>query len=91
MTERPHLMTANEAAQWLGLSRMYLDSIRREGRGPMFIRIGIRIYYDQADLVAWLATLKQRDNKGTPLWGAAAEKHGASVVKGPSLVKGDAA
>lgn len=87
MSDAPQLMTIAQAAEWLGVSIGYLNTLRRKGEGAPFLKLGIRIYYDQADLTAWLQTLKRRNNQGITLWGAAAVKHGATVVSPPILVK----
>jgi predicted DNA-binding transcriptional regulator AlpA len=50
----PKLLNVNEAAERLGLSVSYLNKARLTGSGPSFIKLGARVAYDPADLVAWL-------------------------------------
>ena len=64
----PKLLNVNEAAERLGLSVSYLNKARLTGGGPAFIKIGARVAYDPADLVAWLDG--QRHNS-TSEYGAA--------------------
>ena len=45
--------TVKEAAQYLGLSKSWLDKLRRKGEGPAYFRFGRAIRYKTADLEAW--------------------------------------
>jgi excisionase family DNA binding protein len=57
------LLTATEAAEFLGLSQSSLEKYRRQGFGPAFVRVGRRaIRYPRASVEAWLA---QRCSAGT--------------------------
>lgn len=47
-----HLST-KQAAQELGISRHTLDAWRIKGIGPQFRKIGRRVLYERADLIAW--------------------------------------
>lgn len=42
-----------EAAQYLGVSKSFLDKARIYGGGPSFMRFGRAIVYSTADLDAW--------------------------------------
>jgi hypothetical protein len=42
------------AADYLGLSKTYLDKLRCFGGGPRFAKIGRRVIYRVSDLDAWL-------------------------------------
>lgn len=48
-------MSAEAAAQYLGLAKQTLARYRSEGRGPRYSRIGTRITYSRTDLDAYLA------------------------------------
>lgn len=53
-----HTLTARAAARHLGISDAWLSTLRSEGRGPPFIKIGSRCWYDPDDLDSWRATPK---------------------------------
>lgn len=38
----------------LKIDTHHLDYLRREDRGPAYYRIGGRVFYDAADLAAWI-------------------------------------
>jgi excisionase family DNA binding protein len=49
------LKTVPEAADYLRVSKSYLDKLRVYGGGPPFMRLGVRkIAYRRSDLDAWL-------------------------------------
>lgn len=48
------LVSASEAADYLGLAEQTLTNWRYRGRGPRFYRVGQLVKYDRADLDAWL-------------------------------------
>jgi len=52
------IMSVEEAAVFLGLKRSFLDNRRREGGGPNYSKLGNRIRYGRADLIAWVDSLK---------------------------------
>lgn len=56
----PRLFNVNEAAHWLGVSVSFLNKARLTGDGPVFAKVGTRVVYDQADLVAWLEASKRQ-------------------------------
>ena len=45
---------AQQAAEYMGKSRSWLDKVRSDGRGPKFRRVGGRIEYTQESLDAYL-------------------------------------
>lgn len=47
-------MTAQNAANYIGVSQKTLATMRCKGTGPKFIKIG-RVFYFQSDLDGWLA------------------------------------
>ena len=50
----PHL-TVPQAAEYLRVSKNYLDKLRVSGRGPAFVRLGRRkVLYRKSDLDEWV-------------------------------------
>lgn len=47
------LLRTEEAARYLGLSGRTLEKHRSYGTGPVYRKIGGRVVYAMADLVAW--------------------------------------
>lgn len=47
---REPMMTENDMAFYLGLSKRTLRQWRLEGRGPRFFKVGRHVRYDPADL-----------------------------------------
>lgn len=47
-------LKVQDAANYLGLSKSSLDKMRMEGRGPRYLKVGSRVFYRAADLVAYL-------------------------------------
>jgi predicted DNA-binding transcriptional regulator AlpA len=58
--EIQRLLSVSEAADRLGVSPSFLNKARSAGDGPPFVKIGARVAYDQADLVAWLDAQKRQ-------------------------------
>jgi excisionase family DNA binding protein len=55
------LKTTREAAEFLGLSSGTLPIWRCVGRYNLpFLKIGRKVYYDEADLIAWIESRKVR-------------------------------
>lgn len=52
--ESPNLLSIVELATLLGVSRTAVYSLRYEGKGPPFIRIGNRVRYRPQDVDTWL-------------------------------------
>lgn len=46
------------AAQHTGQPKSTLDKYRVYGGGPLYLKIGARVYYDTMDLDSWLASKK---------------------------------
>lgn len=52
---RALLLTTEEAAKALNLSKTWLEQLRSAGRGgPKFVRLGRAVRYRPEDLTAWL-------------------------------------
>jgi len=43
------------AADYLGLSKSFLDKARCYGGGPVFAKLGTTVIYNTSDLDAWVA------------------------------------
>jgi predicted DNA-binding transcriptional regulator AlpA len=49
------LLSTPELADWLGVSREWVEIGRSKGYGPRFVRIGPRrVRYRRADVIEWL-------------------------------------
>ena len=53
-TERKPLLTAQEAAEYLGLEYSTLEKWRGQGRGPNYVKCGGSVRYRQNDLDTWI-------------------------------------
>ena len=51
-------LTPIEAAEFLGFHEITLCQWRRQGRGPVWMRLGNRIRYRREDLDTWLESQK---------------------------------
>lgn len=49
----PGFLVTRKAAEIVGYSKSSLDQMRMQGRGPAFVRVGTRIFYQRGDLDAW--------------------------------------
>lgn len=47
-------LSVRQTADYTGLSVSTLNKLRVFGGGPVFLKLGRRIAYDQSDLDAWL-------------------------------------
>jgi len=52
-------LSADEAAQYLNLSRQTLDNWRPAGKGPPYCRLEGRVVYRLNDLDAWLESRRE--------------------------------
>ena len=57
---RKRLLDPQEASEYLRIAKQTLARWRCYGLGPCFVRIGGRIFYDMADLDAFIAARKFR-------------------------------
>ncbi len=63
MTTQQHLMTTDEAAEFLDIHPATLATWRSEGRGPRYLKVGERnVRYQQEELERWL---KAQERTGT--------------------------
>lgn len=70
MTTIPHLLadflTHSEAAAELKICERTLDRWRRLGEGPPITRLGRRVLYRRASLLAWLQAREHHGDAGAP-------------------------
>jgi len=52
------LLTVKQAAAQTTIPKSTLDKFRVYGGGPLYIKVGSRVYYDTVDLDTWLASKK---------------------------------
>jgi len=57
MENENKLFSSKEAAHYLGISDNTLRQYRINGTGPLFIKKGKRVFYQNADLNHWLTSL----------------------------------
>lgn len=48
------LLTRAEVADWLGVTRQWLDAIGSRHDAPPYVRIGRTVRYDRQAVAAWL-------------------------------------
>lgn len=51
----PELLSAEQAAELLGIHRQTLANWRVSGAGPRFIKLGARVLYSPEEITTWLA------------------------------------
>ena len=52
-------LSVEEAAEYTGLSKSYLDKLRVRGGGCPHSKIGTRILYGQSDIDAWIRSRRR--------------------------------
>ncbi|NHT75077.1 helix-turn-helix domain-containing protein [Rhizobiaceae bacterium CRRU44] len=61
-------LRVQQAAEYLGLSKSFLDKARCYGGGPVFAKLGSSVIYSTADLDSWVAerrVIAANDNRPT--------------------------
>lgn len=61
---KPRLFSRKELAALTGLSVAYFEKHRNDGKAPPITKLGGRVFYDEADVDAWLSSSRQ--NLGGP-------------------------
>lgn len=51
---RANLLTAEEFAAMLDVSMYTVESWRKKGRGPKFVRLERQVYYRNTDIIEWI-------------------------------------
>jgi len=68
---KSQLLTTKEAAEFLRLKPHTLENMRSDGKGPIFMKLGGRVFYHRADLKTWLDLWPSRRPRPGLLPGAA--------------------
>jgi len=55
-------LRVRQAAEYIGLSKSFLDKCRCYGGGPAYTKLGASVIYNTDDLDTWIATHRQADN-----------------------------
>jgi predicted DNA-binding transcriptional regulator AlpA len=63
MSTTPRLLDTTQAAEALGLSARTLETYRRSGKGPRYVKLGRRTRYAPEDLAVWVASKKRTSTK----------------------------
>ncbi len=58
------LLSRKELATLTGLSVAYFEKHRNDGKAPPTTKLGGRVFYDEADVAAWLASNRQKLGSG---------------------------
>jgi hypothetical protein len=61
---RLQLLTTVEAAEVLRLKKHTLENMRSEGKGPIFMKLGGRVFYHRADRKTWCREARRRSSSG---------------------------
>ena len=61
---KSQLLTTKEAAEELRLKPHTLENMRSDGKGPIFMKLGGRVFYHRADLKTWLKEARRRSSSG---------------------------
>jgi hypothetical protein len=61
---RLQLFTTSEAAEFYRLKKHTMENMRCQGHGPIFLKLGGRVFYQRADLELWLQQARRRTSSG---------------------------
>lgn len=61
---RSDFLDTAETAQILRLKKHTMENMRCIGNGPIFYKLGGRVFYRRADLRRWLAQARRRCSSG---------------------------
>ena len=61
---KSQLLTTKEAAEVLRLRPHTLENMRSQGKGPIFMKLGGRVFYHRADLKTWCKEARRRSSSG---------------------------
>jgi predicted DNA-binding transcriptional regulator AlpA len=53
------LLNSKKAAALLGVSERTLERLRTDGEGPVYLKFGLTVRYDPADLRDWIGRRKR--------------------------------
>lgn len=77
MTKAKRLLTVREAAEYLSMSHHTLNCLRVSGGGPVFVKLGSAVRYEQADLDKFVNANKY---KHTTQFGQTGPRSGSTMV-----------
>ena len=60
MAKPLELFSTNEAATFLRVTPRALELMRHEGRGPRYLKLGRRVYYEPEALRVWARAQERR-------------------------------
>lgn len=63
-TTAPKMLTEQDVIAMTGLARGTLAYWRHLGTGPISYKLGRRVRYDEADVLAWIAESKTTTQRG---------------------------
>ena len=63
-TTVPRMLTEADVVEMTGLARGTLAYYRHAGTGPRSFKLGRRVRYDEADVLAWIAHQKNTTQRG---------------------------
>ena len=66
-TTAPKMLTEQDVVQMTGLARGTLAYWRHTGTGPISYKLGRRVRYDEADVLAWIQAQKTATSRGGAL------------------------
>ena len=64
MNTIPKMLTEADVVEMTGLARGTLAYYRHAGTGPRSYKLGRRVRYDEADVLAWIAESKAATARG---------------------------
>ena len=63
-TTAPKMLTEQDVMNMTGLARGTLAYWRHAGQGPRSYKLGRRVRYDEADVLAWIQAQKTQTQRG---------------------------
>ena len=63
-TTVPRMLTEADVVEMTGLARGTLAYYRHAGTGPRSYKLGRRVRYDEADVLAWIQDQKAQTQRG---------------------------
>ena len=61
---KSQLLTTKEAAEFLRLKPHTLENMRSRSEGPIFMKLGGRVFYHRTDLKTWCKESRRRSSSG---------------------------
>jgi len=80
--EKPYLKSKREAARYLNIAIPTLERLIKQGRGPVYVRVGSQMRFTPESLVEFIRANSRRDQSSAPT----AELVGVSALTGSAGV-----